>query len=77
MMQAWSQHGGQVGQSHSVSLAGRRGWVAPQRQCMTSPSQMVRSCFLMAWRWPARGYQINGRSDCRIIDSYRVILALS
>jgi hypothetical protein len=73
MWQAWSQHGKQVGHNHSVSPAGRRGWIAPQRQCMGSPSRTVRSWRLMAWRCPARGYQTNGRSDWKIIDSCRVI----
>jgi len=75
MMQAWSQQGGQVGQSHSVSPSGPRGWVAPQRQRMGAPSRTVRSCRSMAWRCPARGYQTNGQSAYQIIDSRRVIVA--
>jgi hypothetical protein len=60
MMQAWSQHGVQVG--HSVlsrSPSGPRGWVAPQRQRMGAPSGTLRSRRSMACLRPRSGNQTN------------------
>lgn len=61
IMHVSSQHGWQVGQSHSMSPSGPRGWAAPQRLCIGLPSGTLLSRRSMACRCPASGNQTKGR----------------
>lgn len=61
ILHASSQHGSQVGQSHSVSPAELRGWAAPQRVCIGLSNGTARSRLWTACRWPASGTHTKGR----------------
>ena len=55
-----SQHRSQVGQSHSILLSPRRGWVTPHRHRIGEPAETFRSRRSIACRCPASGNQMNG-----------------
>jgi hypothetical protein len=63
ILHASSQHSSQVGQSHSMSPAGIRGWAVPQRVRMGLPSRTLRSRRAIAWRCPASGNHTKGLSE--------------
>ena len=56
-----SQHASQVGQSHSISPSGPRGWVAPHRHRISAPIGTLRSRRSMACLRPASGIHANDR----------------